>query len=243
MFGNLGIVFVTESITASGKILALPADSFWIRIHTEEVEGKPISAVAIKPKDTVKVVFEPHPTWEGLFENYHLACPAIINGQSVILDNALIVSVEVVGEPFRAVIQHILPVVQCAVPRLPKAENLWELAFLVRKERHKWVGEVTEGHAKELAKGKNKIFDVHHGYHLFSITEGELAKITPSIAGGGYLFVRNNSKCDMNAGFGGGIYWKGDRIMAAGQLNSFGKNMPHNNLPPIYCVFRFRRAK
>lgn len=75
------------------------------------------------------------------------------------------------------------------------------------------------------------------------ITEGELAKITPSIAGGGFLFVRSNSKCDMNAGFNGGPYWKGDSIMAAGQLNSFGKNIPHNNLPPIYCVFRFKRIK
>ena len=75
------------------------------------------------------------------------------------------------------------------------------------------------------------------------MTEGELAKITPSIDGGGCLFVRSNRKCDMNAGVNGGPYWKGDSIMAAGHLNSFGENMPHNNLPPIYCVFRFRRAK
>lgn len=238
MLADRVVIFVAESVGRNGKVTAFPADSPWVGIHAEEVKRKPISAVAVEPEDTVKVVFEPHPTWEGLFENYHLACPAIINGQSVILDNALIVSVEVVGEPFRAVIQHILPVVQCAVPRLPKAKNLWELAFLVRKEHHKWVGEVTEGHAKELAKGKNKIFDVHHGYHLFSITEGELAKHSHYVGKG----KGNESNPAVHTQFLYLTQWEGKYEYDISTDTRGGDN-PHNNLPPVYGVYKFRRVK
>lgn len=109
------------------------------------------------------------------------------------------------------------------------------------KETHNGTGDTyvfTAGSSNFTRNGVSMTGEAEH-----IITEGEMAKITPSISGGGCLFVRNNSKCDMNAGFEGGSYWKGDSIMAAGQLNSFGKNMPHNNLPPIYGVYRFRRVK
>lgn len=125
MSGNRVIIFVAESVRRYGKVVAFPADSPWVSVHAKQVERKPIAAVAVEPKDTIKVVLEPQMAWERLFETYHLACPAIGNNQSIDYIPTLIVVVEVVGKPPWAVMQYILPVVQRAVPRLPKPEGLW----------------------------------------------------------------------------------------------------------------------
>lgn len=150
VFTDRVIIFVPESIGRNSKVVIFPADSLRVRVHAKQIERKPVSAVAVEPKDTVEIVLEPQTAWKWLFETYHLACPAVGNNLSIDYISTLIVVVEVVGEPLRAVIQYILPVVQCTVPSLPKPENLWELAFLVRKEHYQRVGEVTDEHTKEL---------------------------------------------------------------------------------------------
>lgn len=88
VFGNRGIIFVPKGITAKGEMLVFPADSLRIGIHPEKIESKPIPAVAVEPKNTVKVVLEVQATWKRLFESYHLASPAVVDGQPIMHDTA-----------------------------------------------------------------------------------------------------------------------------------------------------------
>ena len=50
------VVFVAEGIRRNSKVVIFPADSFGLGVHAKQVERKPIATIAVKPKDTVKVV-------------------------------------------------------------------------------------------------------------------------------------------------------------------------------------------
>ena len=53
------VVFVAKSVGTNRKMFAFPADSPQVSVHPKEIERKPISAVAVEPKNTIEVVLEP----------------------------------------------------------------------------------------------------------------------------------------------------------------------------------------
>lgn len=109
------VVFVAKSVGTNRKMFAFPADSPRVSVHPKEIERKPVSAVAVEPKDTIEVVLEPQTAGERLFKPYNLFASPIAYRNS----RTVIVGVKVVREPFRAVLEYILPVVEATVPRLP----------------------------------------------------------------------------------------------------------------------------
>ena len=115
MCGNRVVVFVPESVCRNSEMFAFPADSLRVRVHAKQVERKPKATIAVKPKDTIEVALEPQAPRKRLFESYNLLGTSMAYGYI----RTLIVVVEVIGQPFWAVIQYILPVVQRAVPCLP----------------------------------------------------------------------------------------------------------------------------
>lgn len=106
------VVLVAKSVGTNRKMFAFPADSPRVSVHAEEIERKPVPAVAVEPKNTVKVVLEPQTAGERLFEPYNLFASPISYRNS----RTVIVVVKVVAQEFWTVIQYILTIIQRAVP-------------------------------------------------------------------------------------------------------------------------------